>query len=71
LQQVTLPEGELRGHTFHYSQLDTETAPLARGQCPNGGKTSEPVYRVGKLTASYVHNYFPSNPDAVAGLFAS
>lgn len=70
LQSVELPEGMLRGHTFHYSRLETMLAPIARGVCPNGGGTAEAVFRVGRLTASYVHHYFPSNPPAVARLFA-
>lgn len=69
LQGVCLPEGALRGHTFHHSRLETPLAPIARGTCPNGGKTAEAVYRAGRLTASYTHFYFPSNPQAVAGLF--
>jgi cobyrinic acid a,c-diamide synthase len=69
LQRMALPEGELRGHTFHYSRLETPLAPIARGACPNGGKTAEAVYRLGPLTASYVHTYFPSNPEAAARLF--
>ncbi len=69
LQGVALPEGVLRGHTFHHSRLETTLAPIARGTCPNGGKTAEAVYRTGRLTASYTHFYFPSNPRAVAGLF--
>ena len=69
LQQIALPEGELRGHTFHHSRLDTVLAPIAHGRCPDGGGTSEAVYRVGRLTASYVHAYFPSNPMACARLF--
>ncbi|OGI42132.1 MAG: cobyrinic acid a,c-diamide synthase [Candidatus Muproteobacteria bacterium RBG_16_64_11] len=69
LQSVALPEGELRGHTFHHSRLETTLVPIARGACPNGGKTAEAVYRAGRLTASYTHFYFPSNPEAVAGLF--
>jgi cobyrinic acid a,c-diamide synthase len=68
LQSVALPEGELRGHTFHHSRLETTLAPIARGTCPNGGKTAEAVYRAGRLTASYTHFYFPSNPEAAAGL---
>lgn len=70
LQSVQLPEGTLRGHTFHHSRLDTTAVPIARGVCPNGSKTAEAVYRVGRLTASYIHLYFPSDPRAVAGLFA-
>ncbi len=70
LQRVALPEGTLRGHTFHHSRTETGLAPIARGGCPNGGRTSEAVYRLGRLTASYIHAYFPSNPAAVARLFA-
>jgi cobyrinic acid a,c-diamide synthase len=69
LQAVDLPEGTLRGHTFHHSRLETELAPLARGRCPNGGPAAEAVFRDRGLTASYVHFYFPSNPVAAAGLF--
>lgn len=69
LQAVQLPEGELRGHTFHHSRLETKLASVARGSCPNGGATAEAVFRDQGLTASYVHFYFPSNPAAVAGLF--
>ncbi|MBZ0097052.1 MAG: cobyrinate a,c-diamide synthase [Sulfuricella sp.] len=69
LQAVQLPAGELRGHTFHHSRLETKLAPVARGRCPNGGATAEAVFRDQGLTASYVHFYFPSNPAAVAGLF--
>lgn len=69
LQTVELPEGTLRGHTFHHSRLETPLAPITHGVCPNGGRTAEAVYRVGAITASYVHAYFPSNPPAVARLF--
>jgi len=68
LQAVELPEGTLRGHTYHHSLTSTELEPIARGQSPNGGRGAEAVYRIGRLTASYVHFYFPSNPDATAAL---
>lgn len=69
LQSVALQQGTLRGHTFHYSKLQTDLAPVATGECPNGGATAEAVYRQQSLTASYIHFYFPSNPVAAAGLF--
>jgi len=69
LQSVELPQGVLRGHTFHHSRLETKLASSARGVCPNGGATSEAVYQQQRLTASYIHFYFPSNPSAVARLF--
>ncbi|MFC3609373.1 cobyrinate a,c-diamide synthase [Stutzerimonas tarimensis] len=68
LQQVDLPEGSLRGHSFHYSVLETGLQPLARGVCPNQRSTAEPVYRDGRLTASYIHFYLPSSPAAAAAL---
>lgn len=69
LQAVDLPEGRVRGHTFHYSTLTTPLEPLARATSPSGRGTAEAVYRRGRLTASYVHTYFPSNPGAVAAWF--
>jgi cobyrinic acid a,c-diamide synthase len=68
LQAVELPEGTLRGHTYHHSLTSTELAPSTRGVSPNGGRGAEAVYRVGRMTASYVHFYFPSNPAAIAQL---
>jgi cobyrinic acid a,c-diamide synthase len=70
LQAVELPEGSLRGHTYHHSLTSTELLPIARGVSPNGGRGAEAVYRDGRMTASYVHFYFPSNPAAVAALLA-
>ncbi|MDR8015820.1 cobyrinate a,c-diamide synthase [Ectopseudomonas guguanensis] len=68
LQEVRLPEGELRGHSYHHSRLDSPLEPLARGRCPNGKPVAEAVYRLGRLTASYIHFYLPSNPEAAAAL---
>jgi cobyrinic acid a,c-diamide synthase len=68
LQEVALPEGVLRGHTYHHSVLDCAQAPLARGVCPNGKPVAEAVFRNGRLTASYIHFYLPSNPRATAEL---
>ncbi|WP_367065577.1 cobyrinate a,c-diamide synthase [Oryzisolibacter sp. LB2S] len=71
-QQLTLPQGVLRGHTFHYSRFDSP-APVAtrtarRGQAvtPDAG---EAVYRQGSLRASYFHAWFASSPAATASLF--
>ena len=68
LQEVQLPEGSLRGHTYHHSILDCTQAPLARGVCPNGKPVAEAVFRSERLTASYIHFYLPSNPRATAEL---
>lgn len=67
LQMAELPEGRLSGHTFHYSRSATPLTPLVRAGTPDG-REGEAIYRQGRLTASYVHFYFPSNPAAVAAL---
>ncbi|VFN00985.1 MAG: hydrogenobyrinic acid a,c-diamide synthase (glutamine-hydrolysing) /cobyrinate a,c-diamide synthase [Candidatus Kentron sp. G] len=69
--QVTLPEGVLRGHTFHYSHLETALAPIARSQGERPDQRGEAVYRAGRVHASYLHLYFPSGPAAVARLFSN
>lgn len=69
MQAVELPEGSLRGHSFHYAQATVEATPLAVASNPHGGPTAEKVYRRGRMTASFVHFYFPSNPDAACRLF--
>jgi cobyrinic acid a,c-diamide synthase len=69
LHSAALPEGGLRGHTFHYSTMTTDTAPVTHSSSPRHHGRGEPVYRQGRLTASYLHWYFPSNPTATAGLF--
>jgi cobyrinic acid a,c-diamide synthase len=61
--------GVLRGHAFHYSRLETSLAPQARTRKHPSGDAGEGVYRIGSLTASYFHAYFPSCPAAVAALF--
>jgi cobyrinic acid a,c-diamide synthase len=69
LQAVELPEGGLRGHTFHHVHADVEAVPLATAGNPNGAPGREAVYRDRRLTASFVHFYFPSHPEAAARLF--
>ncbi|HUA81722.1 MAG TPA: cobyrinate a,c-diamide synthase [Dyella sp.] len=69
LQGVAMPEGELRGHTFHYAQAWIDAKPLAHAFNPNRGPSQEAVYRDRRLTASFVHFYFPSNALAALRLF--
>lgn len=72
MQTAPLPEGELTAHTFHHSKMATTTQPIAHGVRQRGGaqneKSGEPIYRQRRLTASYLHLYFSSNPEATAGL---
>lgn len=69
LHGIELPEGTLRGHTFHYSRMESPLTPIAYSQAARHQGTGEPIYRQGRLTASYLHGYFPSNPAAAAHLF--
>ncbi len=69
MQIADLPEGQLSGHTFHYSKSETPLTPLLRARTPDG-RDGEAIYRMLRSTASYVHIYFPSNPIAVAHLLS-
>jgi len=61
--------GDIRGHTFHYSTFETPLAGSAQTVTPRG-TTGETIYRLGTLTASYLHAYFGSCPQAIAALLA-
>ena len=67
-QGLATNAGQMRGHTFHYSRLETPLAPVAWTVTHPSGAQGEAVYRVGSLTASYFHAFFASNPAAVASL---
>ncbi|WP_028534099.1 cobyrinate a,c-diamide synthase [Paludibacterium yongneupense] len=69
LQALTLDGATLRGHTFHYSELETTLAPYAQTMRADGCAAGEAVWRHGSILASYLHAYFPSNPAAAAALF--
>jgi cobyrinic acid a,c-diamide synthase len=61
LQDMALRAGSLRGHTFHYSRMDTPLSPVTRAKNP-GGRTGEALFRQGSLHATYMHFYFPPRP---------
>lgn len=71
MHAMPTPQGETRGHTFHYSLLDSPVTPQAHSVKQRTGAQGEAAYRVGSLFASYFHGYFPSNPQAVAALFGA
>ena len=68
-QRVVLPEGELRGHAFHLGRAHIDAEPIATADDPTGGPAAEAVYRHRRMTASFLHFYFPSAPDAALALF--
>lgn len=68
-QELGLPEGPLRGHTFHFGRAHIDAVPMTSATNPDGGPSREAVYRVKRMTASFMHAYFPSNPGAAVALF--
>lgn len=74
MQQLGLQKGTLRGHTFHYSTVDTEAIVVARTRRPSdpaGSSSGESVFRHGSVHASFFHAWFASHPPAVAALFGA
>jgi cobyrinic acid a,c-diamide synthase len=68
LHGADLPEGMVRGHTFHHARMDSPLTPAAHTQAQRHNGQPEAVYRVGRLHASFLHLYFPSNPAAIAAM---
>jgi cobyrinic acid a,c-diamide synthase len=68
-QTAPMPGGDLRGHTFHYSVIDTPMAPVASGIRLFNTSAGERIFQRDRLVATYLHCYFPSNPTAAASLF--
>lgn len=52
LQQITLNDETLRGHTYHHSLFESSAVPITHAVCPTGGKIAEAIYQQKRLTAS-------------------
>jgi cobyrinic acid a,c-diamide synthase len=71
LMSANFPQGPLRGHSFHHSEIIMDLEPSLFGVRQDGRpQPGEAVYRLGRLTASYIHFYLPSNPAAAAALLS-
>ncbi len=68
MHAVTLDGQTLRGHAFHHSRMESPLEPLQISDRRHGKRPGEAVLRQQRLTASYMHFYFPSNPQATAEL---
>jgi len=68
-QSAPMPGGVLRSHTFHHSLIETPLNPIAFGERVTNTSAGEAIYQLNRLTASYLHCYFSSNPSAAAQLF--
>lgn len=74
MQQCSLQEGVLRGHTFHYSRFESNAQQVGRtsraGQAVNA-QSGEVIYAYKRVHASYFHAWFASHPRAVAALLGA
>lgn len=66
-QHLVVEQGSISAHTFHHGIFETSmeaecTAATAHGR-------GESYYRHGSIRASFLHFYFPSNPQVAASLF--
>jgi len=71
MHSVSLPEGSLRGHSFHHAHVDCPLTPITMTRPERLNGTPEALYRAGRVVASFMHLYFPSNPAATAALFGA
>ncbi len=69
LHSADLPEGKVRGHTFHHGTFTSTASVVAHTAAQRHHGQPEAVYRDGRLHASFLHLYLPSNPAVAAGLF--
>lgn len=69
MHSLQLEQGEIRGHSFHHSQLTTGMEALTVSIPQRSYGHGESFYRQGSLSASYLHLYFPFNPELAAGFF--
>jgi len=70
MQYAPLPEGEIRAHAHHRTRCENTMEPISHGRRLRHPAPGEPIYQKENLTASYLHFYFPSNPEAIARLLS-
>ncbi|KZN12871.1 cobyrinate a,c-diamide synthase [Marinomonas sp. TW1] len=69
MQTAVLPQGEIRAHAHHRSRSANTPTPVAHGRRQRHPAPGEAIYQTRGLTASYLHLFFPSNPEAIAQVF--
>jgi cobyrinic acid a,c-diamide synthase len=70
MQTALLPEGEIRAHAHHRSRSSDTAEPVGYGRRQRHPAPGEPIYQHEGVTASYLHLFFASNPEAIAALFS-
>lgn len=70
MQTAMLPEGEVQAHAHHRSRSSDTPEPVGHGRRQRHPAPGEAIYREQGLTASYLHLFFASNPEAIAAIFS-
>jgi cobyrinic acid a,c-diamide synthase len=68
MQTAVFPEGEVRAHAHHRSRAEYTPEPIGHGRRQKHPAPGEAIYRVNRLTATYLHLFFPQQPEVVAAL---
>ncbi|GAA0764207.1 cobyrinate a,c-diamide synthase [Ideonella azotifigens] len=70
MHSVEVPAaGTVRGHTFHHAAYECPLPASGHSTAQRHHGRPEAVYQQGRLWASFVHLYLPSNPAAAVALF--
>ena len=69
MQTAALPEGDVRAHAHHRSRSEGTPTAISHGRRQRHPAPGEAIYRERNLTTTYLHMFFPSNPEAVAKVF--
>lgn len=70
-QLINVDDQNIRGHLYHSSRMESDMEQVSISERRPGKRPSETLYRLGNLTASYVHFYLPSNPLLTAKFLGS
>lgn len=69
MQRLDTAQGALTGHCFHYSKIETPLAPRLTAVHPLRGSPGEALFQKDRVSATYMHGYWPSNPAFITALF--
>jgi len=70
MQTAMLPEGAVQAHAHHRSRSHATPEPIAYGKRQRHPAPGEAIYSEQGLTASYLHLFFATNPEANASIFS-
>lgn len=69
MQTAIMPGGAVRAHAHHRARSEGTPPPVSHARRQRSDAPGEALYKMGSLTATFLHLFFPSNPGVIAGLF--